>query len=84
MVAKKTIYTLHYYDPSDGFEGREWEDPRAFESEEVAEFIRGGIMMFQEVGSELQVTVRRKEFYTEATVEEWMKDHGPGANRRAG
>lgn len=84
MSAKKTIYTLHYWDPSLDFEGREWDDPRVFESKEVAEGVRDGILMFQEVGSELQVSVRTKELYTEATFSEWLDAHGPGANRRAG
>ena len=84
MAASKTIYTLHYWDPSEGLEGREWEDRRMFESKEVAEFVRDGILMFEPVGSELSVTVRSKEFFTEATVDEWMEEHGPGAQRRAG
>lgn len=84
MAASKTIYTLHYWDPSEGFEGREWEDRCVFESKEVAEFVRDGILMFQEKGSELSVTVRSKELFVEPTVDEWMKDHGPGDQRRAG
>lgn len=79
------IYLIHISEPPSArhFDGLEYFDHSkgAFTSKETAEGIRDFMRMFQEVGDESHISVREFDLHDEATLDDWMANHGPGAQR---
>lgn len=87
-MATKKVYVIHYWDPRSTehhFEGREdivW-DKGVFISKDVAEEVKRGMEMFQEVGDPTTFTVRELKLHEEATFNEWMDNNLPGRQKKA-
>lgn len=79
----KSVYLIRFHDPRSTEyhpEGRDdfcW-GKGVFTSREVAEFARGGMEMFQEVGDETTYRVIELKFNPEDTVSEWLDNNLPG------
>ena len=84
---RKVYYIWISEDPSTRHpDGIEYIDSSkgAFTSKEVAEGIRDFMRLFQEEGDRSYISVRELSLYEEATLDEWMEKHGPGAQKETG
>lgn len=86
---RKKVYVIRYYDPRSTeyhFNGREdivW-DKGVFTSKEVAEEVKKGMEMFQEVGDPTTFSVRELKLHEDATFDEWMDNNAPWRQGRTG
>lgn len=81
------VYLIHVSNPTPSEYhpyGQEYIDHSkgAFTSKETAEGVLNMMRMFQEVEDETRYSVREYDLRHEATLEDWIENHGPGAKRK--